>query len=102
MIQANYEISRIRNFYMRKVRFTQNTIHDKLDLLLTSFPVLTDVHPFYADLVNVLYDRDHYKLALGQLSTAKVRSAGGTLCTPPPQQHATSPHPTPPPPSVHH
>merc|ERR1739844_884894 len=30
-----------------------------------------DVHPFYADLMNVLYDRDHYKLALGQLNTAR-------------------------------
>jgi GTP1/Obg family GTP-binding protein len=29
------------------------------------------VHPFYADLMNVLYDRDHYKLALGQVNTAK-------------------------------
>lgn len=29
------------------------------------------MHPFYADLINVLYDRDHYKLALGQLNTAR-------------------------------
>jgi len=29
------------------------------------------VHPFYADLMNILYDRDHYKLALGQINTAK-------------------------------
>ena len=32
---------------------------------------MEDVHPFYADLMNVLYDRDHYKLALGQLNTAR-------------------------------
>ena len=30
-----------------------------------------DIHPFYADLVNVLYDRDHFKLALGQLNIAR-------------------------------
>lgn len=30
-----------------------------------------DIHPFYADLMNVLYDKDHYKLALGQLNIAK-------------------------------
>lgn len=30
-----------------------------------------EIHPFYADLMNVLYDKDHYKLALGQLSTAR-------------------------------
>lgn len=29
------------------------------------------MHPFYADLMNILYDRDHYKLALGRINTAK-------------------------------
>ncbi|CAG2174264.1 unnamed protein product, partial [Oppiella nova] len=33
--------------------------------------VLKEIHPFFADLINVLYDRDHYKLALGQLNTCK-------------------------------
>lgn len=32
---------------------------------------MQQVHPFYADLMNVLYDKDHYKLALGQLNTAR-------------------------------
>ena len=26
-----------------------------------------DVHPFYADLMNILYDKDHFKLALGRI-----------------------------------
>ena len=30
-----------------------------------------EIHPFYADLLNILYDRDHYKLALGQINTAR-------------------------------
>ena len=30
-----------------------------------------DLHPFYADLLNVLYDKDHYKIALAQLNTAR-------------------------------
>lgn len=38
---------------------------------MSEFPKLDDVHPFYADLMNVLYDKDHYKLALGQLNIAK-------------------------------
>ncbi len=33
--------------------------------------VFQDIHPFYADLMNVLYDKDHYKLALGQINIAK-------------------------------
>ena len=32
---------------------------------------MDDIHPFYADLMNVLYDRDHFKLALAQVNTAK-------------------------------
>lgn len=70
-IHKNYAISRIRAFYMRKVKFTQQNYHDKLDKILTDFPLLDDIHPFYADLINILYDRDHYKLALGQINTAK-------------------------------
>ena len=31
-----------------------------------------DIHPFYTDLLNVLYDRDHFKLALGQLHMART------------------------------
>lgn len=56
---------------MRKVKFTQQTISERLSRILTDFPRLNDVHPFYADLCNTLYDRDHYKLALGQLNTAR-------------------------------
>ncbi len=32
---------------------------------------LQDLHPFFADLLNVLYDKDHYKLALGQVNTCR-------------------------------
>lgn len=35
------------------------------------FIVPQEIHPFFADLLNILYDKDHYKLALGQLNTAK-------------------------------
>ena len=46
-----------------------------MERLLTAkavhFPRLDDIHPFYADLVNVLYDRDHFKLALGQMNIAR-------------------------------
>lgn len=71
VVHKHYKISRIRTFYMRKVKFTQQTFHDKLTQILTDFPKLEDVHPFYADLMNVLYDKDHYKLALGQINTAR-------------------------------
>ncbi|KAJ2158950.1 Nucleolar GTP-binding protein 1 [Coemansia sp. RSA 552] len=71
VIHPGYKITRIRQFYMRKVKFTQDTFDEKLRQILEEFPVLDSVHPFYADLMNVLYDKDHYKLALGQINTAR-------------------------------
>jgi len=71
VIHPGYKISRIRSFYMRKVKFTQQTISERLGGLVEEFPRLNDIHPFYADLMNILYDKDHYKLALGQVNTAK-------------------------------
>ncbi|KAG9305260.1 hypothetical protein G9A89_001523, partial [Geosiphon pyriformis] len=71
VIHKNYKIGRIRHFYMRKVKFTQDTFEEKFKAILEEFPKLDDIHPFYADLMNVLYDKDHYKLALGQLNTAR-------------------------------
>jgi len=70
VVHKQYKISRIRQFYMRKVKFAQQSFHDKLSTILTDFPKLEDIHPFYADLMNVLYDKDHYKLALGQINIA--------------------------------
>ena len=59
------------HFSMRKIKFTQQTISERLTQILTDFPRLNDIHPFYADLCNTLYDKDHYKLALGQINTAR-------------------------------
>jgi nucleolar GTP-binding protein len=70
-IHANFKISRIRKFYMRKVKFTQQTLTERLAGIVDGFPKLNDIHPFYADLMNVLYDKDHYKLALGHVNKAK-------------------------------
>ena len=56
---------------MRKIKFTQQTISERLTAMLSDFPRLSDIHPFYSDLCNTLYDRDHYKLALGQINTAR-------------------------------
>uniref|UniRef100_A0A1I8B6N4 OBG-type G domain-containing protein n=1 Tax=Meloidogyne hapla TaxID=6305 RepID=A0A1I8B6N4_MELHA len=71
VVRRHWQISRIRAFYARKVKFLQQTLHDKLTTILTEFPKMEDVHPFYADLMNILYDRDHYKIALGQMNTAR-------------------------------
>ncbi|KAI3717433.1 hypothetical protein L1987_69043 [Smallanthus sonchifolius] len=56
---------------MRKVKFTQTNFHEKLSTIIEEFPRLDDIHPFYGDLLHVLYNKDHYKLALGQINTAR-------------------------------
>ena len=76
VIHPGYKITRIRSFYMRKVKYTQQSIDEKFGAILQEFPRLDDIHPFYSDLMNILYDRDHYKLALGQINTAKSLVSG--------------------------
>eukprot|EP00039_Didymoeca_costata_P026852 m.16821 g.16821 ORF g.16821 m.16821 type:complete len:668 (-) comp5814_c0_seq1:167-2170(-) len=71
VVHKHYKISRIRAFYTRKVKYTQQNFHDKLTSIIEEFPKFDDVHPFYADLMNVLYDKDHFKLALGQINTCR-------------------------------
>ncbi|RYG54111.1 hypothetical protein EON66_07590 [archaeon] len=39
-VHSGFHIARIREFYMRKVRFTQQTFHDKLSLIVDEFPKL--------------------------------------------------------------
>ncbi|KAL3829049.1 hypothetical protein ACJIZ3_017851 [Penstemon smallii] len=70
-VHKGYSVSRLRQFYMRKVKFTQQNFHEKLSTIIDEFPRLDDIHPFYGDLLHVLYNKDHYKLALGQINTAR-------------------------------
>jgi nucleolar GTP-binding protein len=62
VIHKAFGISRIRAFYLRKIKFTQQTFHDKLTQILDDFPKLDDIHPFYSDLMNVIYDRGNASL----------------------------------------
>ena len=55
----------------RALRAARRSYQERLTQIVTDFPRLEDIHPFYADLVNVLYDRDHFKLALGQVNIAR-------------------------------
>lgn len=78
VVHKGYAISRLRQFYMRKVKYTQQNFHEKLSTIIDEFPRLDGIHPFYGDLLHVLYNKDHYKLALGQVNTA--RNLIGKIC----------------------
>lgn len=51
VIRPGFKISRIRAFYARKVKYTQESFSEKLEAILTQFPRLDAIHPFHADLV---------------------------------------------------
>lgn len=72
VVHPGFKISRIRDFYMTKVKFVQNEFHERLTQIIEDFPRLDAIHPFWASLINVVYDRDHYKLALGQIGGART------------------------------
>ncbi|KAL8430607.1 hypothetical protein ACSSS7_005826 [Eimeria intestinalis] len=67
-IHKRSNISVIKKFYIRKIKTCAQFFVEKLKAIITLFPKLDSIHPFYGDLLNILYDRDHYKLALGQVA----------------------------------
>ncbi|KAK7272650.1 hypothetical protein RJT34_29385 [Clitoria ternatea] len=71
VVHRGNAIATIRTFYIRKVKFTQENFCEKLSTMIGQFPRLDGIHPFYGDLLHVLYNKDHYKLALGQINTAQ-------------------------------
>ncbi|KAL0703775.1 hypothetical protein Bca4012_070200 [Brassica carinata] len=81
------KISQLRSFYMRKIKFTQSNFVEKLSTIVYEFPRLEEINPFYDNLFNVLYDKDHYKLALVKYGDSLYRckslkvSALGRMCT---------------------
>lgn len=57
---------------MRKVRFTAEGFIEKFDAILGGFPNIDDLHPFHRDLMDTLYERNHYKVSLASISKAKT------------------------------
>lgn len=45
VVHKHYKISRIRSFYTRKVRYTQQNFNERLSMIIQEFPKL-DVWPF--------------------------------------------------------
>lgn len=72
VIRAGFQITRIRSFYMRKVKFTGEGFVEKFDDIVKGFPNINDVHPFHRDLMDTLYEKNHYKVSLAAVSRAKT------------------------------
>ncbi|ELA46517.1 small GTP-binding protein domain [Vavraia culicis subsp. floridensis] len=71
VIRNKHPLPKIRSFYTRKVKFTGAEYAMQLETIINSFPHVEDIHPFYNDLINVLYDKSHFKMALGHLNSTK-------------------------------
>lgn len=72
VIRPGFSITRIRAFYMRKVKFTAEGFNEKFDDILSGFPKIDEVHPFHRDLMDTLYEKNHYKVSLAAISRAKT------------------------------
>ncbi|KAG7664734.1 NOG1 [[Candida] subhashii] len=72
VIRPGFKITRIRAFYMRKVKFTAEGFSEKYTDIISGFPNINDVHPFHRDLMDTLYEKNHYKVSLAAVSRAKT------------------------------
>eukprot|EP00917_Polyrhabdina_sp_WS-2016_P023262 GHVP01050338.1.p1 GENE.GHVP01050338.1~~GHVP01050338.1.p1 ORF type:complete len:713 (-),score=129.68 GHVP01050338.1:47-2185(-) len=70
-IHPQMKISRIRDFYMRKVKFCQTEFNERFTAMINGFPQLHEIHGFYSTLCNILFNQDHFKLALGQINNCR-------------------------------
>lgn len=72
VIRAGFQIQRIRAFYMRKVKFTAEGFIEKFEEIVQRFPNINELHPFHRDLMDTLYEKNHYKVSLGSISKART------------------------------
>lgn len=78
VIRKRHPLPKIRSFYTRKVKFTGAEYISQLENIVNTFPHVEDIHPFYNDLINVLYDKSHFKMALGHINSTKKNIEGIT------------------------
>ncbi|CAL9220503.1 unnamed protein product [Arabidopsis halleri] len=71
VLRKGFNINHLRQFYTRKVKETEVSFCDKLSTIVDEFPGLDEINPLYNDLLRLSFDRDHYKLCLGQVNTAR-------------------------------
>lgn len=72
VVRPGFKIQRIRGFYLRKVKFTSEGFIEKIDDIILKFPKIDDLHPFHKDLMDTLYEKNHYKISLASVSKAKT------------------------------
>lgn len=63
VVHPNYEIGRIRNFYLKKVKFAGQTFHDRLTQILDEFPTLDVSSLFnrFKEIVIIYYEKNQLR-----------------------------------------
>lgn len=76
VVHPGYKISRIRSFYMRKVKYCQSTYGEKFAAIVDEFPKIDDIHPFMRICATSSMTVTTTSLRLGKL--ARVRNSSIT------------------------
>jgi GTP1/Obg family GTP-binding protein len=71
IVHKRFSVERIRKFYIRKVKFVQQNFIDYVSEIVDTFPSIDYIHPFFRDLLNLIFQREHYKFSLSRLSKSK-------------------------------
>mmetsp|Transcript_12516 Transcript_12516/g.29268 ORF Transcript_12516/g.29268 Transcript_12516/m.29268 type:complete len:403 (-) Transcript_12516:603-1811(-) len=73
IVHRKFSLQKIRQFYMRKIKFFEQNFKFFIEKILKNFPLIDQLHPFFCDLLNILFNRNNYKIALNQLNKAKIK-----------------------------
>lgn len=55
VVHKHYKISRIRSFYTRKVRYTQQNFNERLSMIIQEFPKLDVSHILDVPIIYLLF-----------------------------------------------
>jgi nucleolar GTP-binding protein len=72
IIHQHFSIQRVRQFYIKKIKFVQQKFDLYVKNILKNFPIIDQLDPFYKDLLNILFNRNHYKIALSRLNNSRT------------------------------
>jgi nucleolar GTP-binding protein len=71
IIHKHFSITRIRQFYIKKLNFVNQKFNFYITSILGQFPVIDQIDQFYKDLFNILFNRNFYKIGLSRLNNSK-------------------------------
>ncbi|TYH38870.1 hypothetical protein ES332_D12G140300v1 [Gossypium tomentosum] len=80
VVHKGYAISRLRQFYMRKVKYTQQNFHEKLSTIIDEFPCLDDIQSILCKITKDYVKLLKYGDLLCRCKSLKV-AALGRMCT---------------------